>query len=453
MKQQPSPTIPTTGLDAEVISPAEALEIATEACTYAYPLVLAELTRRGSVAGPNSTPVNQFSHRGAFPDSTFTQVVRPNADTLYSTMWFDGSGEPLVISVPDSKGRYYLLPMLDMWTDVFASVGSRTTGNKSELLVLAGPGWKGAIPQSAILIQSPTALGWIIGRTQTNGAVDYLNVHRFQEGFTVTPLSRLDRPYAVTHTPVDPSWDLKTKPVELIEKLSAQTYFGMFAELMKLNSPHANDYPIIHRMARLGIVPGRFFSFPSAPAEIKQALENAMSGTFTQIKNLSRAGKAVDGWRVRLSTIGSYGTDYRTRAAIAYSGLGANLIEDAIYPAAFADADGKDFSGENRYVLHFDREQIPPVRAFWSLTMYDERQGFTANPINRYAIGDRDRLAFNSDGSLDIFIQRASPGTGKESNWLPTPAKGTFTMNLRLYWPKQEALDGAWTPPPVKRIY
>jgi hypothetical protein len=453
MKQQPIPRIQTILPAVEVISPDEALEIATEACIYAYPLVIAELTRRSSVAGPNGTPVNQFSHRRAFPDSNFTQVVRPNADTLYSTMWFDVSREPLVISVPDSKGRYYLLPMLDMWTDVFASLGSRTTGDKSELIVLAGTGWKGSIPQSAILIQSPTALGWIIGRTQTNGSEDYLNVHRFQEGFTVTPLSRLDRPYAVTHTPVEPSWDLKTPPVELIEKLSAQAYFGLFADLMKLNPPHANDYPMIHRLARIGIVPGRFFSFPSASAEIKHALENAMSDSFLQIKNLSRAGTIVNGWRVRFSGIGSYGTDYRGRAAIAYSGLGANLVEDAIYPAAFADADGKPFSGDKSYTLHFDREQLPPVHAFWSLTMYDERQSFTSNSINRYAIGDRDRLAFNSDGSLDIYIQRGSPGQGKESNWLPTPAKGTFTMNLRLYWPKAEALNGTWAPPPVKRIY
>lgn len=453
MKQQPSPGIQTTAIAVEVSSPDEALEIATEVCTYAYPLVMAELTRRSSVAGTNGTPVNQFSHRRTFPDSNFTQVVRPNADTLYSSMWFDVSTEPLVINVPGSKGRYYLLPMLDMWTDVFASLGSRTTGNKSELLVLAGPGWKGAIPQSAMLIQSPTAMGWIIGRTQTCGPEDYANVHRFQDAFTVTPLSRLDRPYAVTHTPIDPSWDLKTPPVDLIEKLSVQTYFGLFADLMKLNPPHPNDYPIIHRMARIGIVPGRFFSFPSAPPEIKQALENAISATFSQIKTLSRAGTVVNGWRVRLSNIGSYGTDYRTRAAIAYSGLGANLIEDAIYPAAFTDADGKLFSGENRYVLHFEREEIPPVRAFWSLTMYDERQVFTPNSINRYAIGDRDRLAFNADGSLDIFIQRGSPGSGKESNWLPTPAKGTFTMNLRLYWPKAEALNGTWAPPPVKRIH
>jgi hypothetical protein len=143
-----------------------------------------------------------------------------------------------------------------------------------------------------------------------------------------------------------------------------------------------------------------------------------------------------------MTAIGTYGTDYLHRAGVAYGGYGANAIQDALYPTAFADADGKPFSSDKRYVLHFAKDQTPPVRAFWSLTMYDERQLFTANPINRFAIGDRDKLIFNGDGSLDLYIQRESPGKDKESNWLPAPKSGAFTMNLRLYWPKIEATNG-----------
>ena len=153
-----------------------------------------------------------------------------------------------------------------------------------------------------------------------------------------------------------------------------------------------------------------------------------------------------------MTAIGTYGADYLHRAGVAFGALGANVPDDAVYPTAFADADGQPFSSEKRYILHFEKRQIPPARAFWSLTMYDERQVFTENPINRFAIGDRDRLTFNPDDSLDLYIQRESPGKDKESNWLPAPKSGSFTMNLRLYWPKAEVLDGTWTPPLVKRV-
>ena len=252
---------------------------------------------------------------------------------------------------------------------------------------------------------------------------------------------------------VDPSWDMKTPPVEAVEKMSAAEFFALFAELMKANPPHANDYPVVHRMARIGIEPGKSFSLAAASPEARQALEAAAPAAMQLIKQgLTRVGVRQNGWRTNLSNIGTYGTDYRARAGIAFGGLGANPVEDAIYPSAFADADGKPFSSDNRYVLRFSREQIPPARAFWSLTMYDQRQFFAANPINRFAIGDRDKLKFNADGSLELYIQRASPGADKESNWLPAPASGPFTMNLRLYWPKPEALDGSWAPPPVRRV-
>jgi hypothetical protein len=446
----PAPTPP--------VFAAEAREIAIEAYTYAYPIVLMELTRRVGVnievASPGGrTPMNQFSQRPAFPDASFTNVVRPNADTLYSILWFDVAKEPLVIGLPDSGGRYYLLQMLDMWSDTFAVPGSRTTGDKAQLVVLAGPGWQGPLPAGAMLIRSPTALGWIVGRTQTNGVADYPNVHRFQAGMSAVPLSQFGKPYTPPRGMVDPNWDMKTPPVEAVEKMDAAEFFALFAELMKANPPHANDYPVVHRMARIGIEPGKSFSLASASPEARQALEAAAAAAMQLIKQgLTRVGVRQNGWRTNLSNIGTYGTDYRARAGIAFGGLGANPVEDAIYPSAFADADGKPFSSDNRYVLRFSREQIPPARAFWSLTMYDQRQFFAANAINRFAIGDRDKLKFNADGSLDLYIQRASPGAEKESNWLPAPASGPFTMNLRLYWPKPEALDGSWAPPPVRRV-
>jgi hypothetical protein len=241
--------------------------------------------------------------------------------------------------------------------------------------------------------------------------------------------------------------------VVAVENMDAATFFSLFAELTKTNPPHTNDYPVLDRMRRIGLVPGQPFNFAKQRPEVKRALTEAGQAALSRIKGkFHKAGVLANGWRINLSMIGTYATDYLQRAAVAYAGLGANTVEDAIYPSAITDADGKPFHSDNRYAIHFDKAEIPPVRAFWSLTMYDERQLFTDNPLNRYAIGDRDQLKFNADGSLDLYIQRESPGTDKENNWLPAPKSGAFSMNLRLYWPKPEALDGTWTPPVVERV-
>jgi hypothetical protein len=227
----------------------------------------------------------------------------------------------------------------------------------------------------------------------------------------------------------------------------------MVAELMNDNPPHANDYPILDQIKRIGIEPGKSFSLVSAPKVIQDALDVAPAAALAQIKAAwTKSGVLANGWRTNLTAIGTYGADYLHRAAVAYGALGANVPDDAVYPTAFADSEGRPFGSDKRYVLHFAKDQIPPVRGFWSLTMYNERQLFAANSINRYTIGDRDRLTFHPDGSLDLYIQRESPGKDKELNWLPTPKSGPFTMNLRLYWPSAEVLDGTWTPPGVKRV-
>jgi hypothetical protein len=433
-------------------------EAAINAYIYAYPLILMEITRRVSTNVADTrqfarAPMNQFANVPAFPDATYTDVVRPNVDTLYSLMWFDVSQEPLLISVPDSGTRFYLLQMCDMWTDVFDSPGKRTTGTSAQVLAIAGPGWQGQLPAEATLIYSPTAIGWIIGRTQTNGKADYDAVHKFQAGLITTPLSQWGKPYQPPTGKINPNVDMRTPTVDQVERLSPGAYFSLFAELTKLNPPHANDYPILHQMRRIGIEPGKPFAFDRASPEIQRALTEAGPPAFKKIKaRISKAGVPSAGWRTNLTAIGTYGADYLSRAFVAYVGLGSNTIEDAVYPTAIADAEGKPFSSDSRYILHFNKDQVPPVRAFWSLTMYNEKQLLAANPIDRFAIGDRDKLAFNADGSLDLYIQRESPGRDKEPNWLPAPASGSFTMNMRLYWPKAEVLDGTWSPPGVTQV-
>ena len=438
------------------VSDQEMREVARDVYVYAYPLVVMQVSRQVStnVMQPTGllSPVNQFAHGREFPDPSFTVVVRPNADTLYSSLNFDVSQEPLVLSVPDSSERYYLLPMLDFWTDVFAVPGKRTTGTGALTFAIVGPNWQGTLPADVKRYDCPTACGWMGGRTQTNGKTDYESVHKFQDGIKAVPLSAYGKSYTPAKGTVNPNQDMSAPP-DQVDKMSAATFFAMFAELMKANPPHANDYPILDRMKRIGIEPGKSFALSSAPNEVQVALNAAPAEALPRIKAAwTKAGGLANGWRTNLTAIGTYGTDYLHRAGVAFGALGANVPDDAVYPTAFADADGQPFNSEKRYVMHFEKQQIPPARAFWSLTMYDERQLFTDNPIDRYAIGDRDRLALAADGSLDLYIQRESPGKDKESNWLPAPKSGSFTMNLRLYWPKAEVLDGTWTPPQVKRV-
>lgn len=439
------------------LSPEEAREIARDAYIYAYPLVIMQVTREvgTNVAKPQfpNAPINQLTHARAFPDHTFTVVVRPNADTLYSAITYNVTDEPLIISLPDSKGRYYLMEFLDYWTDVFTSPGTRTTGNTALDFAIVGPHWQGTLPEGVRKYRSPTNSGLMIGRIQTNGKDDYAAVHAFQDGMRAYPLSAHGKEdYTPPLGQVKEDHDTTAPPVQL-DRMDAETFFTMFAELMKDNPPHANDYPILDRIERLGFTPGESFDFAAAPAVVREALQAAPAEALPLIRErFNSSGISTNGWKIHLNAIGTYGTDYLGRAGVAYAGLGANPIEDAIYPSGVVDADGQPFRSDQSYVMHFSKDNLPPVRAFWSLTMYDERQLFAENPIGRYAIGDRDDLQFNEDGSLNIYIQREQPSADKVANWLPTPAEGSFTLMLRMYWPQAEALYGHWTPPAVRRV-
>jgi hypothetical protein len=438
------------------LSPSEVEKIAKEAYIFGYPLVLMDVTRQVSTAcpkaGPMCAPMNQFANIPAFPDPTFTEVVSPNADTLYSIAWLDLSKGPIVLSVPDTKGRYYLMPMLDAWTNVFASPGARTTGTGKGDFAIVGPGFKGKLPAGLKKIESPTNLVWIIGRTQTNGKADYEAVHAIQKEYKLAPLSAWGKPYTPpAKVPVD-SKVSKEPPVMQVEKMDAQEFFGRLNALMQANPPAAADAKAMQKFAAIGIAPGKKFSLEEFDPAARSALEKGLKEAHQEIVAEARKprGKVANGWVLNYD-LGSYGTKYLYRAAIAWVGLGANLPEDAIYPMTRVDGEGKPLTGKNKYVMHFTKDQIPPVKAFWSLTLYNDKQFFVENPLNRYAIGDRDKLKFNPDGSLDLYIQHESPGKEKESNWLPSP-KDSFNLILRLYWPKKSVLDGIWAPPPVKRV-
>jgi hypothetical protein len=270
----------------------------------------------------------------------------------------------------------------------------------------------------------------------------------------VVPLSSYGKNYTPPQGEVDPNIDMKTAVREQVNKMDAAAYFKLLAELMKTNPPAAADAPMVEKMAKIGILPGKDFDISKADPSVTKALEGVpkmgQEKIMAEMKNL---GKPVKGW-VYSTKLGVYRTEYLVRALVTAIGLGANRGQDAIYPTSEADADGKPYDGANKYVMHFGNGQMPPVDGFWSLTMYDAEFFFVPNKLNRYTLSARNKLKANADGSVDLYIQSESPGKDKESNWLPAP-KGKFILMMRLYWPKEtppSILDGSWKIPPVNIV-
>lgn len=435
------------------LTPTEIRALAAEAFTYLYPIVTMDITRMqltdGSTAIGHSVP-NTYAHVPVFPPAEFREVVRPNFDTLYSSVWLDLTDGPLVLHVPGTDGRYYLLPMLDMWTDVFAVPGKRTTGTDAQDFVILPPEWRGELPADATPIQAPTAFVWVIGRTQTNGPADYEAVHAVQGGFSIRTLAGAEPRTDRSSTAAPSDLDLTVEPLRLVNSLNAEQFFGYGNRLLAAHPAHVTDFSTLSRIARIGVRGSDGFD-PSTLGEgadvaLNDGIRDALSALTARIPTV---GKLVNGWEMILDTIGVYGNFYAKRAVVAMAGLGANPPEDAVYPLAITDENGDPFVGEKDYVLHFEKDELPPAEAFWSLTMYDAEGFQSANELDRFAIGDRDALTFAEDGSLDIYIQHTNPGPGEESNWLPAPL-GPLGITMRLYAPKAQVLDGTWAPPSIR---
>jgi hypothetical protein len=418
--------------------------VAERAYIYAYPLVLMEATGAGQ-------PVNTLTHVPVFPRPDTRKVIRPNADTLYSMAWIDLSKEPILIHVPDSSGRFYLLQFMDAWTETFADPGKRTTGTKEAWFGLVGPGWTGKLPDNVTRYDAPTNLVWLLGRTQTNGASDYDNVHAFQRGMRMMPLSAYPNGKQTLGSALAFGKSGDVTPPDQVKAMTPVEFFTAFAQAMKANPPHSADAAIVADLARVGIIPGKDLS-PSqlTPEQLQAINEGGLAGS-AQVESFgTHSDQATPGWNTFIRNVGRYGTDYMSRAITARLALGANPPEDAVYISTFADSTGQPLNGSMRYRMHFSNGQTPPIRAFWSLTAYDKDGYFIANPLNRYAIGDRDPLKFNPDGSLDLYIQSQDPGPDHQANWLPS-GDGPFNLTIRLYWPKEAILDGSWQPASVER--
>ena len=437
----------------------EAVSTAVDAYLYGYPLVTFDVARmqQTNVAVPDAehAPMGQMIRMRTYPAVDNHCCAAPNADTLYTEAWLDVSKEPSVLSIPDMGNRYYIIPMLDGYSEVFSVASPATTGYKAQTYAITGPGWTGTLPPGVTQVKSATGMVWVLGRVYCTGTPeDYKAVHALQDKFSVVPLSSYGKPYKPSAGQVDPSFDMKTAVRKQVDALDVDTYFTRLAQLMKTNPPTVADAPLVARMAKIGLLPGQDYDPSKLGGFDKEAIKAVPKLALLKMVKLLKEQKTTNGWLYFTSGVGNWGTDYPLRAMGNMLGPGWNRPQDAVYPLSQKDAKGDEYNGaDHKYVIHFEKGQFPPVKAFWSITLYDPDFFFVPNSINRYELSQRNKLITNKDGSVDMYLQAESPGKAKGANWLPAP-KGKFVLVMRLYWPTStppSILDGSWKPPAVTR--
>jgi hypothetical protein len=417
---------------------------------YGYPLLVMEKSRL-AMQGVNGFS-NEFHHKHNLPDHSFRAVVRPNNDTLYSIAWLDLTDEAQVLSVPNMGERYYVMPFMDAWTNVFASVGTRETGMQKGEYLITGPNWQGDVPDGVPQIKAPTNMVWLIGRIQINGDVDIAPASAIQKRFKLASQTQWLAGEMQTFSTSDTrSFDESTSPNLQVEAMTSTEFFTALSRVLKTQATLSGDESILETLAHVGVVPGQDFN-KQDNGWLKTKLYNFILNVTKKklIEKLENGRSKENGWFITRDLIGNYGTNYNFRAAVAKVGLGALPPVEAIYASALVDSKEQTLSGVNQYIIHFPAGKMPPVEAFWSITMYDEDGFLVENVINRYLVGDRDPLKYNEDGSLDIVIQYTPPKKNTE-NWLPTP-KGMFALTMRLYLPQKNILDGSWKLPSIVKL-
>jgi hypothetical protein len=424
-----------------------AYTIGVQAYIYGYPLVEMYRVRYARVFDPvnkNPAQLNQFFHLRNLIDHTARTVVGPNNDTLYSSAWLDLAKEPIVLDIPDTKGRYYVMHFMDFYTNQFAYVGKRATGTKPGSFAITGPGWKGTLPEGVKRIESPTNAVWILGRTLVDGKDDLPAVHALQDQYILSPLSswgKKEKPKPPA-PPALPAYDL-AEPLKFFELLNVA---------LRENPPPAREAALMSLFGQIGLGPEKMFKVSELDPPTAKGLRRAIEQGQQIVASTKLRGKPINGWAPPQAHHGKFGGDYLYRASVAKFALAA-LTPDEAYNFIFGLEDSQPLNGTRKHMLRFEKGQMPPVDAFWSVTMYEAPDGFLVdNPIQRYSIGDRTKgLRYGEDGSLELYLQHESPGKDKESNWLPAP-KGNFALALRCYLPRKAITDGTWKPPPVREV-
>ena len=373
-----------------------------------------------SKAEKGHAPINQFVHYREFPDASNKTVVGFNVDTLYSLAQLDLSQEPMVLSVPEMGDRFWVMQLIDAWNNVPHAPGSRTVGSKGGNFAIVGPAWKGTLPQGVTELRVPTNLAMLGGRTYTGGPDDYAAVHALQDQYKLVPLSQFGKDYTPPgNVPLKAGVDTKTPVPKQVLAMSPEDFFNRLNRLLVTNPPEPDDPETMERIAKLGIGPGATFRMDAFTPEVRKAIEEGVANGIKMMRETVR-GKIVNGWQIALD-MGRYGTKYAYRAGWTFYGVGGNLAEDAVYPFAENDAEGKPFNGANKYALRFHQSRDPARECL--LVADDVRQGrLSCSQPNQSLRARRPQQSeFDSDGGLTLYIQNDSPGKDKESNWLPAP--------------------------------
>jgi hypothetical protein len=450
---------------ADAATRAHAGQVFAAAAT-AYAYGLPQVTERATV---KHFPRNEIVSVAALATPAVKTVVSPNVDTAYTVAWLDLLSGPIVINVPDTAGRFYTFQFLDAFTNDFAYVGSGSTGTHAGAYALVPRGWAGTLPAGVTRVDAPSNTVWLLGRTLVNSSADLPAVKRLQQQYEATPLA------AWSAGRRQPPVVLDQYPPTIPKSVpSGAQFIATLNKELTIDPPPGSDDCALSAMSPAGVqvphpTPAQSLladgsdEAPPAPAVAGDPVTNAAinAGTAAAAQIITDAGTTLNansraannGWEILGSWVGRYGSDYIGRSIVAQSLLAANTPQQTIYPLADTDVTGRTLNGAERYTIRFRRGQLPPVNAFWSLTLYDPSFFLYANQINRYEIGDRTSgLRFARDGSLTVYVSHDEPtDPTQRANWLPAPA-GIFHLTLRLYTPKSAALEGSWKPPPVNRV-
>jgi hypothetical protein len=386
-------------------------------------------------------PVNQIANAWGMLGPSFSAVQSANSDTQYSVIWYDCSAEPYILHIPNSKGRYYTFQFIDAFTNNYHYASMRTMGVQDQTYALVAPGWKGKLPRGVAKIETPTPTGFLVGRWFVASENDVAAVNDLQKQITFSPLSTYGTVYTAPKV-----------PVVAAKKYSDDLgFFEQLGDVLALNGAPQIDSGLLGLLKNIGITTDRGFDpLDLSEGEKKSLTQAIIDGEAMLVAKSASMGKTVNGWQLPDVLDEFFGTNYLLRAAIAFQAFGENTPIEAYYPSVFVDVDGNNLDGSTlKYTLTFAKGKTPPVGAFWSTTMYDQKKRLMVeNPINRYKIGSADNMVPNKDGSITIYIQADSPGKKLESNWLPAP-KEPFYMLFRMYQPDIEILNGQYELPGV----
>ncbi len=446
------------------VTPEEARAIAKDAYIYGFPMVMGYKTMYTYAVDKKSPeykgPFNHVSCEAQVYTPDDKAIVTPNSDTPYCFVWTDLRQEPLVLTVPKLEAeRYYSWQFIDLYTHNFAYVGTLTTGNGANKYLIAGPNWKGKRPAGINkVITSETDFILAVARTQLFGSDDLSQVKKLQSAYKLEPLS-VTQGQQASQTPTLPKFPKWVEGAQFDER-----FFSYFDFMLSLIYTVDEEKPLMDRFGKIGLGTGKSFDMSQLPPDIQKALKQGVMSGFKLMEEYLKEhsgplGSAkIFGTRdfLKSSASKNFGLDtpYLIRAVAAHIGLYGNSATETIYPAYFADSEGKPLDAAQRqYSFTFKKDQLPPVNAFWSLTMYDAKtQLLVSNPLDRYLLNSTmmERFVYGDDGSLTLYVQAESPGPELEPNWLPAPA-GPFYAVLRLYGPEEAALQGEWSPPPLER--